>query len=218
MGSDYAPMVTCGGGDVTVGSRHGPARAGRAEHAVGPYPAAMRTWLALLRGINVGGRNRILMKDLAACLEDAGYSDVRTYIQSGNVIFGAASERPALTRAIERLLADAFDYEATLELRDLGEMRAIVEQAPPGFGSEPADFRYDVLFLLPPLAVDEVLATLTLKDGVDAAWPGPGVVYHARLIARASQSGLSRIVTHPFYRRITVRNWNTTTNLLSLMR
>jgi uncharacterized protein (DUF1697 family) len=177
----------------------------------------MTTWLALLRGINVGGRNRILMQDLAARFEGAGYADVRTYIQSGNVIFAAAEERSALTAAIEQMLADAFDYDATVELRDLEQMRAIVEQAPTGFGAEPDDYRYDVLFLLPPLAVDEVLGALTPKAGVDTAWPGPGVVYHSRLTARASQSGLSRIVSHPLYQRLTVRNWNTTTRLLTLM-
>mgnify|MGYP001548231431 FL=1 len=177
----------------------------------------MTTWLALLRGINVGGRNRIRMSDLAACFEEAGYTDVRTYIQSGNVIFRARGERPALTVTIERMLADAFDYDATVELRDLAAMRSVVEQAPPGFGSEPDVYRYDVLFLLPPLAADEVLEALTPKAGVDIAWPGPGVVYHSRLIARASQSGLTRIVAHPFYRRMTVRNWNTTSRLLALM-
>ena len=177
----------------------------------------MTSWLALLRGINVGGRNRIRMSDLAECFEDAGYTDVRTYIESGNVIFRARGVRPALTETIERMLADAFDYDATVELRDLAAMRSVVVQAPPGFGSEPDVYRYDVLFLLPPLAVDEVLDALRLKDGVDAVWTGPGVVYHSRLIARASQSGLTRIVAHPFYRRMTVRNWNTTRGLLALM-
>ncbi|MEX1335073.1 MAG: DUF1697 domain-containing protein, partial [Candidatus Limnocylindrales bacterium] len=66
------------------------------------------TWLALLRGINVGGRNRILMADLRACFEDAGYAGVRTYIQSGNVIFVAdGSEREVLRGAIESMLAAA---------------------------------------------------------------------------------------------------------------
>ena len=104
------------------------------------------TYVALLRGINVGGRNRILMVDLRACFESAGYLDVRTYIQSGNVVFrSGGGDRVALTEAIERSLAEAFDYGATVVIRDLDEMRAVVEAAPHGFGTEPDTYRYDVI-------------------------------------------------------------------------
>jgi uncharacterized protein (DUF1697 family) len=176
------------------------------------------TYVALLRGINVGGKNRIRMVDLAACFESAGYGDVRTFIQSGNVVFRAEQgDRSELTGAIEQMLAHAFDYRATIALRDHDEMRAIAGAAPRGFGEEPDLYRYDVSFLMPPLTPDETLSALTFKDGVDAAWAGPGVVYHSRLTARASQSRLSRLVSHPVYQRITIRNWNTTTKLLSMM-
>jgi len=176
------------------------------------------TYVALLRGINVGGRNRILMADLAACFESAGFEDVRTYIQSGNVVFRSVErERAELIGAIERMLGEAFSYSATIEIRDREEMRALVAAAPSGFGTEPERYRYDVLFLMPPLSPDEALAALVIKDGVDAAWVGPGVVYASRLTERASQSGLSRIASHPFYKRMTIRNWNTTTRLRSMM-
>jgi uncharacterized protein (DUF1697 family) len=176
------------------------------------------TYVALLRGINVGGRNRILMADLAACFESAGYRDVRTLIQSGNVVFRADRvQRAELIDVIEHALAEAFDYRATIALRDSEEMRAVVQAAPPGFGGDPEHYREDVLFLIPPLTPAEALAALTLTHGVDAAWAGPGVVYHSRLTARASQSRMSRLVSHPVYPRITIRNWNTTTRLTSMM-
>jgi uncharacterized protein (DUF1697 family) len=177
------------------------------------------TWVALLRGINVGGRNRILMADLRTCFEDAGYTDVRTYIQSGNVVFGADEpDREQLRGAIESILAQAFDYGATVELRDATELGAVVEAAPDGFGSDKDTFLDDVLFLMPPLDPHEARAALALRDGVDTAWTGPGVVYSRRVKAQASQSGLSRITAHPFYRRMTIRNWNTTAKLHELMR
>lgn len=176
------------------------------------------TWLALLRGINVGGRNRILMADLRACFEDAGYGDVHTYIQSGNVIFSADEpDRESLRHTIEATLAQAFDYAATVELRDATELQALVRAAPDGFGSDKDVYLDDVLFLMPPLAPDEVVAALTLRDGVDTVWTGPGVVYSRRLKAKASRSGLSKIASHPFYQRMTIRNWNTTIKLHALM-
>ena len=176
------------------------------------------TYVALLRGINVGGKNRILMADLVACFESAGFEGVRTLIQSGNVVFRAdRGGRAELTHKIEQMLADAFTYRATIALRDHDEMLALVDAAPPGFGGQPDHYRYDVLYLMPQLAPGEVLSALALTDGVDAAWPGPGVVYHSRLNARASQSRMSRLVSHPVYRYITIRNWNTTTRLLAMM-
>ena len=176
------------------------------------------TYVALLRGINVGGKNRILMADLTTCFESAGYERVRTFIQSGNVVFRARrGGRAGLTHAIEQMLAEAFGYKATIALRDQDEMRAVVDAAPPGFGEQPDRYRYDVLFLMPTLTSAEVLSALMMTDGVDAAWAGPGVVYHSRLTARASQSRMSRLVSHPVYRYLTIRNWNTTTRLLSMM-
>ena len=191
----------------------------RAGAGAAILPAIMDpTYVALLRGINVGGRNRIRMVDLVACFEAAGYRDVRTLIQSGNVVFRAdRADLAGLTGTIEQMLADAFDFSATIVLRAHEAMRAVVDAAPPGFGGTPDEYRYDVFFLMPPLTPEEVLDALTITEGVDAAWVGPGVVYHSRLIARASQSRLSRLVSHPVYPRITIRNWSTTTKILSMM-
>jgi uncharacterized protein (DUF1697 family) len=177
------------------------------------------TWhVALLRGINVGGRNLIRMTDLAGGFEAAGFEGVRTYIQSGNVIFRAPpAERAVLVGEVEAMLSERFAYEARVEVRDHHEMRAVVTEAPPRFGQEPDRFRYDVLFLMPPLTPAAALDALTLKDGIDTAAAGPGAVYTTRLIERATQSGISRIASHPIYARLTIRNWNTTSRLLALM-
>lgn len=176
------------------------------------------TWVALLRGINVGGRNRILMADLRACFEEHGYTDVRTYIQSGNVVFGADEpDREALRRAVEAMLAGAFGYAATVELRNREELQAVVDEAPQGFGSDKETYLDDVLFLMPPLDPAEAHAALTLREGVDSAWIGPAVVYSRRLKAKASTSGFSKITSNPIYGRMTIRNWNTTSKLLAMV-
>jgi uncharacterized protein (DUF1697 family) len=174
--------------------------------------------VALLRGINVGGKNLIRMPALKACFEENGFEDVVTYIQSGNVLFTAPTTPAAeLTRRIEAMLAEAFDYLPTVVVRTRRQMRAIVDRAPKGFGSEPAKYRYDLIFLKEPLAAKVALQSVPTKQGVDAAHPGTGVLYFSRLSAKASQSRLSRIVSSPIYASVTIRNWNTTTRLLSMM-
>ena len=177
----------------------------------------MGRYVALLRGINVGGRNTIRMADLRACFERDGFADVMSYIQSGNVLFSAGGSAAALDERIETMLAAEFGYDASVVLRSLRRMRATVEQAPRGFGRDPATYRSDVIFLKGPLTATTALAEVSTREGVDRAWTGPGVLYFERLTARASQSRLSKIAASSIYPRITVRNWNTTTTLLRLM-
>mgnify|MGYP001106615676 CR=1 FL=1 len=178
----------------------------------------MGRYVALLRGINVGGKNLIRMADLKACFEARGFGDVVTYIQSGNVIFSAPDgDASKLVRRIEAALGKAFDYEARVVLRSFAQMREIVTRAPKGFGSEPAKHRYDVIFVREPLTAAEVMDVLPTKEGVDRAHVGPGVVYVSRLVAKATQSRLSRIVSMPVYAHLTIRNWNTTSKLFEMM-
>jgi uncharacterized protein (DUF1697 family) len=80
-----------------------------------------------------------------------------------------------------------------------------------------ACFEYDVIFLKEPLSAAVAMKSVRTKQGVDQAYGGTGVLYFSRLISRASQSQLSRLVSQPVYQSITIRNWNTTTKLLSLL-
>ena len=178
----------------------------------------MSHYVALLRGINVGGKNLIKMAELKACFEALGFQNVSTYIQSGNVLFSAdASDRARLTRRIERALTETFSYSSRVMLRSHAEMKAVVAGAPTGFGSDPAAYRYDVIFLKEPLTAAEVMKSVTTKEGVDQAFAGKGVLYFSRLIQKAAQSHLPRIITMPVYQSMTIRNWNTTTKLLSML-
>ena len=175
-------------------------------------------WVALLRGINVGGKNIIRMADLRSCFEAEGFRDVLTYIQSGNVIFRAPDSTPgALTMRIEEMLASAFDYQARVMLRSRRQMEAVVAGAPGGFGSQPDRHRYDVIFLRDILTAQDAIGEVRVRPGVDEAWAGDGVLYFSRLISQASRSYLSRLVLMPVYQDMTIRNWNTTTRLLRLM-
>jgi uncharacterized protein (DUF1697 family) len=179
---------------------------------------SMTTYVALLRGINVGGKNLIKMPALKAAFEAEGFDDVATYIQSGNVLFASPEAKPAvLTDRIEAMLAEAFDYVPTVVVRSRKQMRAIVDRAPEGFGGRPAEYRYDVIFLKEPLTAKEAMGEVPTNPAVDTAHAGTGVLYFSRLIAKATASRLNKIVASPIYPSVTIRNWNTTSKLLSLM-
>ena len=93
-------------------------------------------YLALLRGINVGGKNIIKMTDLKACFEASKLENVATYIQSGNVLFETAeTDSVKLTRKLEQALSKIFSpYQARLVLCSHAKLRRIVREAPKGFG------------------------------------------------------------------------------------
>jgi uncharacterized protein (DUF1697 family) len=156
------------------------------------------------------------MPALKAFFEAEGLADVATYIQSGNVLFTSPERSAALVARLEAGLAKAFGSPATVVLRSREQLGRIVDGAPAGFGARPGQYRYDVVFLKEPLSAAEALEGLPAKPGVDRVVAGPGVLYFSRLAAKASQSKLTRIVSLPIYKRLTIRNWNTTTRLAEL--
>ena len=174
-------------------------------------------YVGLLRGINVGGKNIVRMADLRAAFEDAGYAAVSTYIQSGNVLFESGTPPTALERDIETMLESRFGLSLVVVVRSHRQLRDVVDRAPDGFGAAPDIHHSDVIFLKAPLSSRQALQSVDLRDGVDQAWPGAGVLYFSRLSERLSQSRMSRIVSTPHYQNMTIRNWRTTTRLLSLL-
>jgi uncharacterized protein (DUF1697 family) len=177
--------------------------------------AAPTSYLALLRGINVGGNNPIKMDALRQCFEANGFDDVSTYIASGNVLFRSrAADLKRLTRKIERMISSEFPYDAKVVVISHDQMRKIVKRAPKGFGRDPGKHLSDVIYLRPPVTAAKAMKEVDTREGVDEATAGDGVLYFSRLKARASSSRLSKIAASPIYQELTIRSWNTTTKLL----
>ena len=173
-------------------------------------------YIALLRGINVGGNNIIKMSDLKACFEDMKFMDVTTYIQSGNVLFSTEEQnKQLLVTIIEQHLSERFNYQSRIVLISTEHLRRIVASSPEFFGNNPAEYRYNVLFLKEPLTEKEAMKSIPIREGVDQVFAGEGVLYFSQLISLISKSYLTRIIGQPIYKEITIRNWNTTTKLLS---
>jgi uncharacterized protein (DUF1697 family) len=174
-------------------------------------------YVALLRGINVGGRNKVAMADLRAAFEAGGHTSVSTYIQSGNVVFSSDLPARSLEDALESLLEGRFGVPLVVVVRSHSQLRAVVQTAPEGFGAHPDRFHSDAVFLKRPLTSSQAMRVVRLREGVDRAWPGAGVLYFERLSSRRTQSRMSSIMGTPEYQRMTIRNWNTTTKLLSML-
>ena len=179
----------------------------------------MSRCVALLRGINVGGRNSVPMVRLRAVLEELGFADVATYIASGNVILDSERSAHETAALIEEALPRGFALDERVRVLVLsqGQLQAIVDDRPEGFGSQPGRYHSDVIFLMG-IEAAEAMAVFDPRQGVDAVWPGDGVIYSQRLSAERTRSRLNRIMGTPAYKSMTIRNWTTTTSVLDMLR
>lgn len=180
----------------------------------------MNTYVVLLRGVNVGGKNIISMAALRAALEESGFTNVASYIASGNLIVDTKLSEARTQAAVQGLLTDKFGVgreSARALVLTQAELQAVVSKKPKGFGDEPGKFHCDAVFLIGirPAAAMKVFSP---REGVDEVWRGPGVVYSQRLSAQRTKSRLNRIVSTPEYRSMTIRSWNTTVKLLELLK
>lgn len=179
----------------------------------------MDRYVALLRGINVGGKNKIPMAELRAAMEGLGYGDVQTYIQSGNVVFSAKGAAADLEHELEAMLPERFTLDSAsimVLVLDGDRLASIVTQAPEGFGTEPDTYKYDVAFLKG-VTGDDVLPHVKVRPDVDTVWARPDAFYYRRLTSLYRKSRLSTIASSPVYANMTIRNWNTTTRLHTML-
>lgn len=179
---------------------------------------AAATHVALIRGINVGGKNIVPMAALREALEAAGYQGVRTYIQSGNVVLVAPKkDEDAVAASVEVVLEKEFGVATVVVAVSAAKLREAVADAPTGFGADADTYHYDVAFLHSKTSSADALAAFGIREGVDTAWEGKGVVYFRRLSAQRTKSKMSSVVGTPPYRHMTIRNWRTTTRLVEML-
>jgi uncharacterized protein (DUF1697 family) len=179
----------------------------------------MNTYVTLLRGFNVGGKNKIPMAELKRYLEEQGFEGVVTYIQSGNVILRSNLDAEALSAVIEYMLSRKFKLDSSI-IRVVAlkyqTFKKIVMQAPKLFGKDNASYRYNVIFLMD-ISPSEAMEQIDARQAIDEVWQGDKAIYYRNSIPNASKSHLSKITQQPIYQFITIRNWNTTTKLLKLL-
>src|SRR5262245_33130334 len=184
-----------------------------AEPRIGSEP--MARVIVLLRGINLGPRNRVSMPELREALEDAGYDDVRTYLQSGNVVLTSTAAAEKVARNCERLIADRFGIEIAVVTRTRSELAKVVERNPlERVAKDPKRYQVSFLDAKPaPKIVGDLEDVAADQEKVVAvgreiyAWHPAGVA-RSKLWARLAGKNLGVTAT--------ARNWTTVTKLLEL--
>jgi uncharacterized protein (DUF1697 family) len=172
-------------------------------------------YVALLRGINLGPRNRIAMPELREALEDAGFEDVRTHLQSGNVVLESTAKPETVARKCEKVIKERFGLEIPVVVRTRAELAKVVKRNPLGkVATDPK--RYQVSFL------SNKLPAKVLRDLEEVAAESEQVVaigrevyaWHPKTIARSKL--WTKLAGKGLGVTATARNWATVEALLVL--
>lgn len=177
----------------------------------------MHTYLALLRGINVGGNSIVPMADLREALAQCGFLNVRTYIQSGNVFFESPStDKIALAKQIEDCVLQTFGAKASTVVFSKSEWQTIIHSAPKWWGQRD-DWKHNLLIVIPPYDMAAVVSAVgELKPDIEAMEAGDGVLYQSMSLQLFGRTTTGKLASNPIYKQLTVRNYNTATKLLTL--
>jgi uncharacterized protein (DUF1697 family) len=171
-------------------------------------------YLALLRGINVGGNSIIKMTDLKAVFENCGFTGVKTYLQSGNVFFEALGNKSDLLAKLEKSLAAAFKSNILVVLLTCNHFKKVMAGVPRDWETRP-DLRRYIALVREPVMPQDILNEVEMKEGIDFIKAGDHVLYMSTLLSGLTGSRFPRLITKDVYKSITIRNFSTAKKLLS---
>ena len=176
------------------------------------------TFVALLRGVNVGGNNMISMASLKADFEKAGFKEVSSYINSGNLLFKSPETDPRkLERRIEAMLSKKYQLGSKVVVRSLPEMAKLVQNLPRHWNDDTA-WRYNVIFLRHTIDSEKVLSSFAPKPDIEQVVYRPGTLLWSAKVTEATRTAMLKLSSHKLYQDMTVRNVNTTRKLYDLMK
>lgn len=174
-------------------------------------------FLALLRAINVGGNSIIKMEDLRKAFKNNGLNSVKTYIQSGNVIFESGEKNISkVEEKIEEFLSREFKYNSRVVVITHDQMKQILSDVPIEWKKQ-KDLRCYIAFMKNPATPTDMTREVQLKQGVDFVKEGKGVIYMTTLMSGLMKSGFTKLITKKIYQSMTMRNYNTCQRILLLM-
>ena len=175
-------------------------------------------FVALLRGVNVGGNNMISMKSLKESFEAMGFTSVSTYINSGNVIFQSKEDDPRkLERKIEQMLSSEYQLDSKVVVRSLADMEKLVEALPPSWSGD-SNWRYNVIFLRHTIDSEKILAELRVNSDIEQIVYRPGALLWSAQVNELTRTNMAKLSTRKIFQDMTVRNLNTTKKLYELMK
>lgn len=165
-------------------------------------------YVALLRGINVGGKNKVDMGQLVAAMEQQDFGEVSTYINSGNIFFTSNKSEKQIVTSLEALIKDEFSLEIRVLLRDKPNIDQLASSIPKDWVNGDK-MKCDVMFLWEKYNSKSVLEYLSAKPEIDDVRYAKGALLWKVDRENVTKSGMMKLVGTDVYANMTIRNVNT---------
>lgn len=184
----------------------------------GEFKTPVVTYVALLRGVNVGGKNMISMSSLKGSFERMKFGEVSTYINSGNILFKAKEgDARKLERKIEAMLSREYKLGCRVVVRSYPEMASLVENLPADWSGDDR-WKYNVIFLRHTIDFESVLEGLKPKSDIERVVYRPGALLWSARLSDLTRAAMIKLSSQEVYQDMTIRNLNTTRKLYELMK
>jgi len=174
-------------------------------------------FIALLRGINVGGKNQVAMSDLKECFQVVGFENVQTYINSGNVIFDSdKTDKVELVTVCEGAIENRFGFHIVCSVIQAAELHNALKNAPSWWGKDD-DSKHNALFVIAPATAKEIINDVgEAKPEYEKVAAVEPIIFWSAPLETFGRTRYSKIVGTKSYASITIRNANTTKKLVEL--
>ncbi len=172
------------------------------------------TYVALLRGINVGGNNIMSMADLRVRFEALGYANVTTYINSGNIIFRSPETDP---RKLEAAIEAALPKAVAVLVFSLSQISDVVNNVPKSWHGL-VQQKCNVIFLHHSIDSARILDGLQPKSGIEELHYHPGVLFWSAQTSQLTKSNMIKLSSNPIYKYMTIRIYNTVRKIQLIMK
>lgn len=179
----------------------------------------MTKYVALLRGVNVGGNNKIAMPELKAAFEHKGFKNIVTYINSGNILFDSDLELQEAKEACESLIETGFGLKILVGVISSADLIEALEHAPDWWNNG-EDSKHNAIFVISPATAEKVCASAGEgKPEYESVDYYGNVIFWSAPIKTFSHTRWSKVVTNKaVYNQITIRNANTALKLAALVK
>lgn len=173
-------------------------------------------FVALLRGINVGGNNKVAMSELKVCFENAGFTNVSTYINSGNVLFESTTlDVVKHGEACESAIEKQFGFHVICSVISSDELLRVVKSAPEWWNK--GEGKHNAIFVIAPKTAEEIIAEIgETKPEYENVFASHPVIFWSAPLETFSRTRYSKIVGTKAYQSVTIRNANTTLKLAEM--
>ena len=174
-------------------------------------------FIALLRGINVGGNNKVSMAELKVCFEKLGFQDVKTYINSGNVIFDSEiTDKVVLIRMCEESIREHFGFHVICSVVSAEELRQALSNAPSWWDGD-KESKHNAIFVIEPYRPHDIMKEIgDAKPEYESVEACGQIIFWSAPLKTFSRTRYSKIVGTKMYKSVTIRNANTVKKLVEL--